>query len=82
MSSLADMGIYPEAKVLRFHDYTNYVYEGEYSYDIFSALHNIHFVYPETIYNYTCIYYKDNRAEANEIGRAAFSCSMSDWNPD
>ena len=97
--SLSDIGIYPEAKVLRFHNYTNYVYDGDYTYEAFSNLHQFDFVYPETIYNYTCIYYKDNIGEyeevevvqdgstivtthTNEIGRAAFSCSISDWNPD
>jgi hypothetical protein len=39
-------------------------------------------VYPETIYNYTCVYYKDNKDDSNELGRAGFSCSISDWNPD
>lgn len=82
VSTLLDMGIYIDAYALRFHDYSNYVYDGEYTYDAFSALHNIEIVYPETIYNYTCIYYKDNKADANELGRASFSCSISDWNPD
>jgi len=81
-TSLADVGIYPEAKRLRFHDFTNYEYTGEYTYEAFSALHELDFVYPETVYNYTCIYYQDNKNEANELGRAGFSCSMSDWNPD
>ena len=39
-------------------------------------------MYPETIYNYSCIYYKDNKAEINRLGASAFSCSISDWNPD
>lgn len=81
-TSLADVGIYPEARRLRFHDFTNYEYTGEYTYEAFSALHELDFVYPETVYNYTCIYYQDNKNEANELGRAGFSCSMSDWNPD
>jgi hypothetical protein len=34
------------------------------------------------MYNYTCVYYKDNQADINELGRAGFSCSISDWNPD
>ena len=59
VSSLADMGIYPDDKMLYFHDRSGYVYEGEYSYEAFSQLHSMEFVYPETIYNYTCIYYKD-----------------------
>ena len=80
--SLSDIGIYPEAKRLRFHDASNYTYTGEYTKNAFSALHELNFVYPETIYNYNCIYYKDNRADTNELGRSAFSCSISDWNPD
>mgnify|MGYP003301450694 CR=1 FL=1 len=76
------MGINIDAYALRFHNYSDYVYNGEYSYDAFSALHNIEIVYPETIYNYTCVYYKDNQADINELGRAGFSCSISDWNPD
>lgn len=81
-TSLADVGIYPEAKRLRFHDFTNYEYTGEYTYEAFSAIHELDFVYPETVYNYTCIYYKDNKNDSNELGRAGFSCSISDWNPD
>lgn len=82
VSVLGDIGININAYALRFHNYSNYVYDGEYTYDAFSALHNIEIVYPETIYNYTCVYYKDNKADINELGRASFSCSISDWNPD
>jgi hypothetical protein len=67
---------------LRFHDYGNYTYDGELTYEALSALHDIEIVYPETIYNYTCVYYKDNKDDMNELGRAGFSCSISDWNPD
>ena len=81
-TSLEDIGIYPELRRLRFHDFTNYEYTGEYTYEAFSAIHELDFVYPETIYNYTCIYYQDNKNEANELGRAGFTCSISDWNPD
>lgn len=80
--TLADVGIYPEAKRLRFHNASNYSYTGEYTKAAFSALHELNFVYPETVYNYTCIYYKDNKSDDNELGRSAFSCSISDWNPD
>jgi hypothetical protein len=59
VGSLTDMGIYPDAKMLYFHDRADSTYEGEYSYEAFSQLHEIDFIYPETIYNYTCIYYKD-----------------------
>ena len=80
--TLADVGIYPEARQLRFHDASGYTYNGEYTKDAFSAIHELNFVYPETIYNYNCIYYRDNKADDNELGRSAFSCSISDWNPD
>ena len=82
INSLPDMGIDINKKRLRFHDYSSYVYDGEYTKEAFSNLHEIEIVYPETIYNYTCIYYKDNKTDDNEIGRAGFSCSISDWNPD
>ena len=39
-------------------------------------------VYPETVYHYNCIYYQYYKDENNELGRHAFSCSISDWNPD
>ena len=60
ITSLDGVGIYPQKRLLYFHDREDYVYEGEYTYDAFSALHELEFVYPETIYNYNCIYYKDN----------------------
>lgn len=82
VSSLTDMGIYPNKRSLYFHEKEDYVYEGEYTYNAFSDLHTIEFVYPEIVYDYTCIYYKDNKADMNELGRAAFSCCISDWNPD
>ena len=63
ITSLNDVGIYPQKKLLYFHDREDYVYDGEYTYDAFSALHELEFVYPETIYNYNCIYYKDNIGE-------------------
>ena len=53
-----------------------------------SAIHELEFVYPETVYNYNCIYYSDNVFDGddtkptNELGRASFSCSIGDWNPD
>ena len=82
VDSLADMGVNIDAYILRFHNYSDYTYTGEYTYEAFSALHEIDIIYPETIYNYTCVYYKDNRDIMNELGRAGFSCSISDWNPD
>lgn len=82
VSSIADVGIDIQKYRMRFHDYSNYAYTGAYTYEAFSQLHNIDIVYPETIYNYTCIYYKDNKADMNRLGASAFSCSISDWNPD
>ena len=161
ITSLDDIGIYPNKRALYFHDRETYAYDGEYTYDAFSNLHELEFVYPETIYNYSCIYYKDNIdgyfnglgittkkaylrkspstsaehvyfykagtnlrltgtpitnsegtwyyattiygvsgyvlstkirvirepqdpsvSRSNELGRAAFSCSIGDWNPD
>lgn len=82
VASLADMGIDIQKYRMRFHDYSNYAYSGAYTYEAFSQLHEIDIVYPETIYNYTCIYYQDNKAEENRLGASAFSCSISDWNPD
>ena len=63
ITSLNDVGIYPQKRLLYFHDREDYMYEGEYTYDAFSALHELEFVYPETIYTYNCIYYKDNVGE-------------------
>ena len=63
ITSLDGVGIYPQKRLLYFHDREDYVYEGEYTYDAFSALHELEFVYPETIYSYNCIYYKDNMGE-------------------
>ena len=63
ITSLDGVGIYPQKRLLYFHDREDYVYDGEYTYDAFSALHELEFVYPETIYNYNCIYYKDNIGE-------------------
>ena len=50
ITSLDGVGIYPQKRLLYFHDREDYVYEGEYTYDAFSALHELEFVYPETIY--------------------------------
>ena len=87
IDSLDKIGIYPEAKLLYFHDRVNYTYDGDYTYEAFSNLHELEFIYDETIYHYNCIYYKDSLpvegSDFNpEIGRASFSCSLSDWNPD
>ena len=81
-NTLSQVGIEPNKWALRFHDYSGYVYSGQYTREAFSLLHSIEFVYPETIYNYSCIYYRDNKDINNILGRSAFSCSISDWNPD
>lgn len=82
ITSLKDLGINPEAYKLKYHDNCGYSYEGDFTQAAFANIHSLEFVYPETIYHYNCIYYKDTKAAGNEIGREAFSCSMSDWNPD
>ena len=82
VASLSDIGVEIQKYRMRFHNNSSYTYDGDYTYDAFSRLHNIDIVYPETIYNYSCIYYKDNKAEINRLGASAFSCSISDWNPD
>ena len=82
IDSLDDMKIYPQAYKMKYHDYSNYSYSGEYTQAAFSAIHSIDFVYPETIYAYNCIYYKDGKLSTDEIARESFSCSVSDWNPD
>ena len=82
VSSIFDMKIFPEAHKLKYHDYCGYKYEGEFTQEAFSAIHSLEFVYPETVYAYNCIYYKDTVSENTELARESFSCSISDWNPD
>ena len=82
ISSLADLGIDLQKYKLRFHNASTASYNGAFTYAALSAQHSLVSVYPETIYNYSCIYYKDNKAEINRLGTSAFSCSISDWNPD
>jgi hypothetical protein len=82
VASLADIGIYPEAYRLQYHEYTNYTYDGEYTQDAFSAIHSLDFVYPETVYTSSCIYYKDYKKDENELARTTITYSISDWNPD
>lgn len=74
-------GLDVEKYWLRFHDHATY----EYSTLTTPQMREMRFldiVYPETVYNYTCIYYKDFVKDANEVGRSSFSCVLSDWNPD
>ena len=80
--SLDDVGIYPNNRRLQYHNICDYTYDGAYTQEAFSDIHALDFVYPETIYNYVCSYYRNHRGTENELGRAAFSCSISDWNPD
>lgn len=68
--------------MLRFHDSCPFVYNGELSQAALSELHSVDFIYPETIYPYVIKYYKNTIDETNVLGREAFSCSLSDWNPD
>ena len=82
VASLADIGIYPEAYKLQYHDYTGYTYDGEYTKEAFSALHSLDFVYPETIYTTSCIYYRNCKKDENELGRNTITYTISDWNPD
>ena len=82
IDSLDDMEVYPQAYKLKYHDYSDYTYDGAYTEAAFSDIHSIDFVYPETIYAYNCIYYKDGKLRTDEITRESFSCSISDWNPD
>ena len=82
VESIADIGIVPDRRKLRYHESSNYVYDGALNQSAFSRLHEIELVYPETVYSYNCIYYQDNKDDNNELGRSAFTCSISDWNPD
>ena len=82
ITSLTDLGIDLQKYKLRFHNASTASYNGAFTYAALSAQHSLVSVYPETIYNYSCIYYKDNKAEINRLGTSAFSCSISDWNPD
>lgn len=79
--TLYDLGILPNKKSLYFHDRVDFTWDKDFTYEAFSNQHELEFVYLETIYNYTCKYYKDN-IDGEELGRAAFSCSIGDWNPD
>lgn len=82
VSSLGDVGIDIQKYRLKYHDRCPYVYEGEYTPTAFSDLHSLDVVYPETVYAYSCRYYKDQVIEDNFLGSSSFTCSISDWNPD
>ena len=71
ITDLSGVGIYPNSKSLYFHDKLNYQYDGEYTYEAFSNLHELEFIYPETIYNYSCRYYKDSVADGIKAGETA-----------
>lgn len=81
-NSLESVGIILDAYYLPFHNQSDYTYEGEYNKESFATIHDLNIVYPETIYNYNCHYYKYHKSAENELGRAGFSCTISDWNPD
>lgn len=72
----------PQAYAMRFHDDCPFVYDGELTQEALSELHSVDFIYPETVYPYVIKYYKNTLDESNVLGREAFSCSLSDWNPD
>ena len=81
--SLEKVGIHPQKWKLKFHNQSNFTYTGEFTKAAFSNLHSIDIVYEETIYHYSCIYYKYNlSSKDNLLGRSAFSCCLSDWHPD
>ena len=82
VSTLADIGIYPEAYRLQYHEYSGYIYDGEYTQAAFSAIHSLDFVYPETVYTSSCVYYKNCKLDENELSRVSISYTISDWNPD
>jgi len=79
---ISDVGLYPNNRRLQYHDRCRWTFNEEITKANFEELHEIDFVYPETVYTYACIYYKGHKAPAAELGRAAFTCSISDWNPD
>jgi len=79
--TLDSIGINPQQYKLRFHEQAQ-VPMLTLSYASLSDLHEIEFVYPETIYSYTCKYYQYQAIPVNLLGTAAFTCSISDWNPD
>ena len=82
-TSLADIGIDIQKWRLYFHN-AGYVYDGTPPIEFFhlSNRHIIEVVYPETIYTYNCLYYDTMVDNSCYLGSSAFSCSLSDWNPD
>ena len=77
----SDIGIDLQKYLLKFHQPAE-VENITINHDSISALHELDVVYNETIYDYTCHYYQYHKSDSNELGTAAFSCSISDWNPD
>lgn len=84
VSSLNDLDINPNKYRLQYHDINTYTYTGTYDYSSFSAIHELDFVYPETVYTYICKYFKNHPSDvqADELGRSMFTCTISDWTPD
>lgn len=82
-SVLPDVGIDIQKWRLYFHN-AGYISNGTptVSYWDLSNRHIMEVVYPETIYTYSCIYYKSKVDENYICGTAGFSCSLTDWNPD
>ena len=87
VTTLSDVGILPNKRALYFHDRITYSWDKDFTYEAFSNLHELEFVYPETIYNYTCRYFKDNLDEySNNIGLAdvaspTYICQEPSSNP-
>lgn len=81
VNTLDDLGLDPNKYALRFHERCDWA-PAAIDQATFSELHSIDLVYPETIYPYTVKYYKDLVDEDHIVGTGAFSCSLSDWNPD
>lgn len=81
VTSLEDMGIYPQLKKLYYHEMAEVPEIPAFDKEYFERLHEIDFVYPETIYHINCYYY-DKFEQEDAIGTASASYSLSDWNPD
>lgn len=80
--TLSSIGIFPQQLKLWFHE-SAVVPELTLTYEDLSDLHEIEFMYPETLYSYTCKYYQYQKdVQSNLLGTVAFTCTISDWNPD
>lgn len=79
--SFEKLNIYPQKYQMKYHDAAEVVYTGPWTYEGLSELHNIDFIYPETIYTLNCSYV-DTLDTDEELGRVTLKYSLSDWNPD